>query len=351
MSEERETPAARAAEAPETPANLGAPVAETAASETEVLEAVERATSSTPEALAETAAQAQDDPDHAETEAATPAGDADAAATAAVAGPQPAADATAEATAGADDAGVTATPALAEEARRQAISEVDTQLNIDMAGGTTDPTLGLDALPSANAEPERDGEIRVAADHPMAGLYMQSPLPPEIRGNRGMGVLIALLATIGFAIVSAGVVAVTLAPELAPSQFVDGLLTQLLSWAFISGVVAFFIGLAVLVVIVGRAGWWAYVLGGFFVGAFVWLATVAGLAVDESGLSVLLNVSPIALFTSYGLALPAIAAGVVGREVSVWFGAWIGSRGRRVKARNAAELAEYEMALAEVQAK
>lgn len=351
MSEERETPAARAAEAQETPANLGAPVAETAASETEVLEAVERATGSAPEALVAPGALAQADPDHAETEAVAAAGGGDAAGLADSAEPHAAPGAPLEATHAPQDPDVAATPALTEEARRQAISEVDTQLNIDMAAGTTDPTLGLDALPSASAVPERDGEIRVAADHPMAGLYLQSPLPPEIRGNRGMGVLIALLATVGFAVVSAGVVAAMLAPELAPSQFVDGLLAQLLSWAFISGVVAFFIGLALLVVIVGRAGWWAYVLGGFFVGAFVWLATVAGLAVDESGLSVLLNVSPLALLTSYGLTLPAIAAGLVGREVSVWFGAWIGARGRRMKARNAAALTEYEAALAEVQAK
>ncbi|MHA3682669.1 hypothetical protein ACXR2W_00190 [Leucobacter sp. HY1908] len=357
MSEERETPAARAAETPDTPANLGAPVAETAASETEVLEAVERATGSPAEALTESNVQTQSDPDHAAAQAASAAGgEAPTGATnshesesvgAAVSqasvhqGAEPAVE----------DQGVAPTPELAEEARRQAISEVDTQLNIDMSAGATDPTLGLDALPSAGADEVRDGEIRVAADHPMAGLYMQSPMPPEIRGNRGMGVLIALLACIGFAIVSAGVVAVTLAPKLAPSQFVDGLLAELLSWAFIAGAVAFFVGLAVLVLIVGRAGWWAYVLGGFFVGLLVWVATVAGLAVDESGLSVLLNVSPLALLGTYGLSLPAIAAGVVGREVTVWFGAWIGARGRRVKARNAAELAEYEAALAEVQAK
>ena len=47
----------------------------------------------------------------------------------------------------------------------------------------------------------------------------------------------------------------------------------------------------------------------------------------------------------------AIIADVIAREVTVWFGAWIGSRGRKVARKNAAAVAEYEIALAEVQAK
>lgn len=346
MSEERETPASRAAEAPETPANLGAPVEETEASETEVLEAVERATSA-PEAatavMAEPSTPFAAAADGTIEPAAAPAGPGLEAADTAGSGSGASAAATV-------DAGVAPTPEVAEHARRQAISEVDTQLNIDMSGGTTDPTVGLDDLPSASADPVRDGEIRIASDHPMAALYMQSPMPPEIRGNRGAGVLIALLGTVGFALVSAGVLAISLAPSLAPSQFVGGLTDQLLSWSFIIATIAFFVGLALLVLIVGRAGWWAYVLGGFFVGVFVWAATTAGLVIDSLGLRALVDLSPLDLVERFGITLPAIAAGLVAREATVWFGAWIGARGRRVKLRNAEALTEYEAALAEVQA-
>ncbi|MBP1327230.1 hypothetical protein JOF28_002462 [Leucobacter exalbidus] len=332
MSEERENLASRAAEASEAPANLGAPVAETEASATEVLEAVERATSAPADAAAHPAA--------------------DAAASEAVEAPQ----AHDVAGSGSHDAtnidpGVAPTPEIAEQARREAISEVDTQLNIDMRGGQADPTMTLDELPSATEDVVRDGEIRVAADHPMAALYMQSPMPPELRGNRGAGVLIALLATVGFAIVGAGIVSALLAPSLAPSQFVDGLVSNLLSWGYIVAILGFFVGLAVLVLIVGRAGWWAYVLGGFFVGAFVWVAATIGLVIDELSVSALIDVAPGALIEKFGLSLPAIAAGLIGREVTIWFGAWIGARGRRVKQRNADAIAEYEIALAEVQAK
>ena len=349
MSEERETPASRAAEAPEAPANLGAPVEETEASETEVLEAVERATTASAEPAAATGETTP-----LVAEAGTTGLAEDGSASAAVAGT------TAEAGSGASaegslDPGAGPTPEVAEQARRQAISEVDTQLNIDMGAGSgtgaPDPTLALDDLPSAAGEADRDGEIRIASDHPMAALYMQSPMPPEIRGNRGAGVLIALLGTLGFALVLAGAVAVWLAPTLAPSQFLSGFVGSLLTWSFIAATVGFFIGLTVLVLIVGRAGWWAYVLGGFFVGVFVWAAATAGLVVGALGWRALLDVAPAALIQEFGITLPAIAAGIIGREATVWFGAWIGARGKRMKQRNAEELAAYEAALAEVQAK
>lgn len=358
MSEERETPASRAAQTPETPANLGAPVEETAASETEVLEAVERATAA---AEPNAAAPAQlGDPaiaidaagvaiEEAPASSSQPAGGANGAdGQGAVAYQADSGSGQSEATT--VDPGVTPTPEAAEHARRQAISEVDTQLDINMKG-SADPTLGLDELPSAAAAPARDGEIRIAADHPMAALYTQSPMPPEIRGNRGAGVLIALVATLGFALVSAGVMAAALAPSLAPSQFVDGLLGALLSWGYIAAAVAFFVGLTLLVLVVGRAGWWAYVLGGFFVGVLVWAGATAGLVVDSLGAKALVDLSPADLISQFGTSIPAIAAGIVAREVTVWFGAWIGSRGRRMKLRNAEALAEYETALAEVQAK
>ncbi|MBK0419553.1 hypothetical protein JD276_10955 [Leucobacter sp. CSA1] len=201
------------------------------------------------------------------------------------------------------------------------------------------------------ADAERDGEIRISADHPMAALYMQTPMPPELRGNRGAGVLIAVLATLGFALVYAGVLALWAAPELAPSQFVDGIVEQLTSWSFIAAAAAFLVGLIVLVLVVGRAGWWAYVLGGFLVGALVWFAGTAGGAVDRAGFGALLERSPLSLVDQFGLAVPAIAAGLVAREATIWFGAWIGARGRRMTAKNAELLAEYETALAEVRAK
>lgn len=198
--------------------------------------------------------------------------------------------------------------------------------------------------------PARDGEIRITPDHPMAGLYVQAPMPPTPRGNRGAGVLISLLATLGFAVVFAGVIALILAPFTPPSQFVDTFIETITAWGSIFAVIAFFVGMVILVLIVGRAGWWAYVLGGFLVGLFVWAAYIAGLVIDEDGFGELFN-TPLDELFSVGFYPIAVAALVVAREATVWFGAWIGRRGRKVTRENAEALAEYESALAEVQAR
>lgn len=269
-------------------------------------------------------------------------------------------------------------PAAAETVVETTVVE---EVAVDAAGGTAvvsetvvaetvavaepaRPTIAIaDELPSAGpsepaptqlqpaaAVPVRDGEIRISADHPMAALYMQTPMPPDLKGNRGAGVLIAILATIGFAIVYTGVLALLLAPQLPPSRFVGGLVDALISWSTIFAVVAFFVGLVVLVLVVGRAGWWAYVLGGFLVALLVWVATYAGFVIDAGGFNDLLRFR-LADLLNVAFMPPVVAAVLVAREVTVWFGAWIGTRGRRITRANADAIAEYEAALAEVQAK
>lgn len=338
MSEERETPPARAAETPEPGEAPGAPVEETLASDTEVLRAVERAR--------------------------------EADASAEVAGAEPT-------TPGADDAapGAAADAESAEQARREAIAAVDTQL--DMAPATTpvtaEPAPSFDDLPSAAnpvaadptavlgaaLPPARDGEIRISADHPMAALYMQTPMPPEIRGNRGAGILISLLATVVFAALYLGAIALWIAPDFPPSQFLDaGLMPWLTSWLFIVPTAAFFVALSLLVLIVGRAGWWAYVLGGFFVAVVVAAAAAVTISLAGTPYATPQDMLPGFRFgiatlpemvNRFAMTTPVIAAALFAREVSIWFGAWIGARGRRMKLRNAEALAEYETALAETQ--
>lgn len=219
------------------------------------------------------------------------------------------------------------------------------------AEAPVEPVAVPPVVPAA-LPPARDGEIRISADHPMAALYMQTPMAPEVKGNRGAGVLIGLLATVGFALVYAGVLALWLAPSFPPSRFLDdALLPAVLSLPFAAAVVGFLLGFTILVLIAGRAGWWAYVLGGLLVAALTWAVTLLGFALDERFAGENVNMQPMALLAEYGLFLPVIAAALVAREVAVWFGAWVGARGRKVKRQNAEAVAEYETALAEVQAK
>lgn len=269
--------------------------------------------------------------------------------------------------------------AAAEEAHhREEVSKLDTVLNIDhptaatASAGTSATTTVIaepDELPSAAADPVAapapNGDIRISADHPMAALYMQTPLPPDLKGNRGAGILIALLGALAFAVLYAGLIAVWLAPTFPPSTFLtEGLLPWVTSWGFIAGVVAFFVGLVILVLIFGRAGWWAYVIFSLFVGVLVW-ATTSGIfglmgnptaSFNELAAGIGANGdsrldAAIAIANSLKFGLPTLGAAILAREVAVWFGAWIGARGRKVSRKNAELLAEYETAVAEAQAK
>ena len=217
---------------------------------------------------------------------------------------------------------------------------------IPPAAPPAEPTAPV-ALP-----PVRDGEIRIPADHPMADLYRQTPIAPEMRGNRGAGVLIAAVATIAFAVVYAGVLALWQAPNFPPSRFLDeGLLPWVMNWGFVAAVVGFFVALTILVLVVGRAGWWAYVVFGLLVAAGAWASTLYGYALVARLAGEQVSLHPFVLMVEHGLFFPVIAAGLVAREVVVWFGAWIGARGRRVKRANAEAIIEHEKALAEAQAK
>lgn len=315
----------------ETPVDPGAPVEEQAATDTAVQEAVVRATSNADDAANEVIVVEADGS---------------------------VVDVSA---AGETPAVVAGATAFSEQAHREQASSVDTQLDLDIPG----PRIAAaDELPSAAAEPvvapavqfadpARDGEIRISADHPMAALYMQSPMPPDLKGNRAGGVLIALLGTLAFALLYAGLIAARIAQDFPPSTFLsEGLIPWITSWGFIAGVVGFFVGLSILVLIFGRAGWWAYVIFSLFVGVVVWVATSATFAltggplVPAEGVDGFLDTA-----RQFALTLPTLGAAILAREVAVWFGAWIGARGRRLTARNTEALAEYEAALAEVRAK
>lgn len=343
----------------------GAPVDETEATQTEVQAAVERATESTPGA----GAQATDTPVAGEPTAhdTAPADQADTVSRPAIApivetpsaAPGPSASEIFASSAG--QAGPAAAPSnvapQADEARSdqpaapQAAALAD-RLEADAAAAAAVTPAAAAPAAAPGLGPVRDGEIRISADHPMAALYMQTPMPPEIKGNRGAGILIALLATVGFAVVFAGIIALMLAPTFPPSTFLtEGLLPAVLSWSYLGAVAAFFVGLALLVLIAGRAGWWAYVIGGFFVGLLVFAVAFLGLVLD-SGEAIREAVGDLLRAElGMGMLIVAVIAGIVAREVTVWFGAWIGSRGRKVTRKNAAAVAEYEVALAEVQAK
>ena len=159
-------------------------------------------------------------------------------------------------------------------------------------------------------------------------VYVPAAVPPIKKGNRGFGVLVALLSTVVFAGLYALIIASIRAVELGVFQF-----DFFGSLAFYTPAIFFFVGFAIVVLLANRASWWGYVLGSIFVALFVYFGTVAtGLLVNNvlaetpAGAARLLST---ALFSPF-----IIAAALLAREVSMWMGALISARGRRVKVRN-----------------
>ncbi len=213
------------------------------------------------------------------------------------------------------------------------------------AASTAAPTPVQATTPSQAAQPAPAPGYPAAA----APIYLQRPEPPKKKSNRGFGILIALVGTVVFAVfwvLAVVVVGYLLTPS---GVFLDSLtrffLGQIAGWA---PVVAFFVGMVVLIQILNRARWWAYILGGLFVALLVYFAYVGASLYDLHVWTLNPNEASVVLQRLW-VAPFAVLAGVIAREMSMWTGAWLAARGRKLKARNAEAQADYEQQVADAQ--
>jgi hypothetical protein len=167
------------------------------------------------------------------------------------------------------------------------------------------------------------------------------PVPPKNRSNRGIGSLFAVLSGILFTALLA--VGTAIIGDVQVGRWSVAFLTDGL---FYVPVGVFIIGFVVLVLILNRANWWAYIIGGLLLGAFVYFGTAAvGLLLEGV---VTLTPARAAAVYSHTLRDPfVILSALLAREVSVWAGALIASRGRRLRLRNAEAHAQYKNELAD----
>jgi hypothetical protein len=233
------------------------------------------------------------------------------------------------------------------------VPEVDDDEVVDDAAQpvTVEPVVAepITAEP-VTAQPYTAEPVLVAPDAAAAAaaarevVYVQAPTPPPLRHNRGFGVLISLLGTVAFALLFIGVVAVIVA---IAGASVDETLGQFLrSMAFWVPVAVYAVISVLFALIVNRAAWWAHVLGSLF---------VAGLTYAISAGIILLALGVIGMTPEQGVQQAAevfgspwlITALVIAREVALWFGLAIASRGRRVRERNAADRAAFEQSVAD----
>ena len=174
-------------------------------------------------------------------------------------------------------------------------------------------------------------------------IYVEAPKPFLAKGNRGFGVLIAILSTIIFAVVYAGIAVIVELANGGSASF-DFVGTG----DFWSPVVAFGIGFVILVLIVNRAGWAAHVIGSLFVGAFAYFVGSAGFLLFH--LSQIPSNEGTVVYKAALLSVPAIVAGLLAREVALWMGFAIAARGRKVKARNVEARVVYDQEIADKKA-
>ncbi len=167
-------------------------------------------------------------------------------------------------------------------------------------------------------------------------LLHTTTIPPKPAGNRWFASLVGLIGTVIFAGLYIGLtymVAVSSDVAFSAMQFVS-------SPAFYVPVASFFVGFAILGVVLNRAAWWAWAVFGVFVGLFTYLGYIVGLLVETRAWEETASAA-LATVSQNWLHLEAVLVFVFARDIPVWLGGWIARRGRKVTEAHEKDMAEY----------
>jgi hypothetical protein len=222
-------------------------------------------------------------------------------------------------------------PVPAESVRRETYLPAATVATGSAAGAAT---LAPEPEPSAAAQPTPQT------------VYVQAPAPPKSRGNRGFGVFVALIGTVLFAALYAGVAYLLITMYGAGrEEGVQAFTEFLVRPVFWVPIVAFFIGFALLAAIVNRGSWWYYAVFGLIIAVLVYFSYLGGSLLTVEAWT--LTVEEADEFIAQRWLDPfAIVAFVIAREIPIWLGGWIAARGRTVAERNRLALEAYDRELA-----
>lgn len=226
---------------------------------------------------------------------------------------------------------VEAPPALVEPSAEPASTDTATAAAAEPV--IEEPAAASEAEPVvATPDPAAvETEVPVQAEHRV--VYVEAPRPPRKKGNRGVGIVIAIVAAIVYAVLYA-IAALIIFPVWAPGAPVGtGFSNFLGSTVFWVPVLFFLVFFALLVLLMNRAGWWAYVIGSNVVAAIVYFGSV-GVFLLQANVVLLTPAAASHKFGQYASEPFVIAAGLLALEVTIWAGAIVAARGRRVKAKN-----------------
>ncbi|MEQ6899350.1 ABC transporter [Microbacterium sp. KR10-403] len=177
-------------------------------------------------------------------------------------------------------------------------------------------------------------------------IFVQAPEEPRPRGNRGAAGGIGLVAAVCFAALylASGLVIGLVNGDITTGGLTDWLVDALSSWGLWVPTVVFFVAFWLLGAIINRGRWGAWVIIGLLVGVAAWGGHLLGQLFEAPFWNV--TASQGADIVDQQLFAPlAIAAFIIGRELTIWFGAWAAARGKRMTALNVEARREYERTL------
>lgn len=255
-----------------------------------------------------------------------------------------------------DDAEPSAAPLIDFGADTKAdAAKAEAKADADKAEAKADAAKAADKSAKADAKAptasgSATGEVTPAGSD-FAGrevVYVQAPVPPRLKGNRGLGSLLAVLGAAVFAAIFAGasIVAFFLQGDTAPMNTFALFIQSAIFWV---PVLVFLVAFVLLVLLVNRAGWAAHVFGSLLVAVAVYFGSIA-ILLAVTGISAAATGDASVTFGGLAVNPFIIIAALVAREVSIWVGLAIAARGRRVKARNHELVDEWEKEHADTRA-
>lgn len=177
-------------------------------------------------------------------------------------------------------------------------------------------------------------------------IFVQAPEAPRPRGNRGAAAAIGLLAAVSFGVLylAAALGLRALDGSVTGANLGTEALSALTGWWLWVPVAVFYLAFWLLGAIINRGRWGHWVVFGLFVGAAAYGGHILG-QLFQAPFWQLTAREGTDLAQGQLLAPLAIVAFVLGRELTIWFGAWVAARGKRVSELNREAQREYERTL------
>lgn len=239
--------------------------------------------------------------------------------------------------------------AIADAANAEAAARADAAANANTAHNNSNAgaaAAGVGAVGAAAATAPRETAYAPIAPASMQPIFVQAPEAPRPRGNRAAAGAIGLLAAVVFAALylAAWLGFDMIAGDTTIENLGESALSALATWTLWVPTVVFFVAFWLLGGIINRGRWGHWVIFGLFVGVASYVGHILG-ALFQAPFWMLTAREGAAEVEGELLAPLAIAAFVIGRELTIWFGAWVSARGKRMTELNAESQREYERTL------